>query len=144
MSEKADRNWAPGCGRPHPDYDLIMMWADGKVPRIETTRNNAGGKPLPQQFPTWNPAHSYKIFVQTQPLIRGWRYRERSGRLSNVQYVQAEDIEEVIQKEKQVEAQRLDGFFWVAPWCELKYSPLLHRRRSFAAIPETRQAQLPL
>lgn len=54
--------WIPGCGRPHPDAELIKDWADGKVAFIETTRRGTNGVSYTQQFPCWNPNSStYKV-----------------------------------------------------------------------------------
>lgn len=44
--------WTPGCGRPHPDIELIMEWASGKHAHIVCERPLLC--PVDQIFPTWN------------------------------------------------------------------------------------------
>lgn len=58
MPSKHIPAWTPGCGRPHPDADLIRAWAEGKVMLVEkqrvTTEGKTYGQPLRVQYPCWN------------------------------------------------------------------------------------------
>ena len=51
--------WTPGCGRPHPEFELIKAWAEGRITLIEKQRVTPEGKPYGQpvrvQYPCWNP-----------------------------------------------------------------------------------------
>ena len=51
--------WTPGCGRPHPDIELIKAWAEGKVMLVDKQRvtddGRKYGEPVKAQYPCWNP-----------------------------------------------------------------------------------------
>lgn len=59
MSSKHVPIWTPGCGRPHPELDLILLWAEGKVTLVDKQRitddGRAYGEPVKAQYPCWNP-----------------------------------------------------------------------------------------
>lgn len=58
--------WRPGCGRPHPAYDVILEWALGRIPKVAIQRL---GKHVPtpqrwieQEFPSWDPGRfTFKV-----------------------------------------------------------------------------------
>jgi hypothetical protein len=64
--KKTQPIWTPGCGRPHPDLALILLWAEGKITLIEKQRVSDEGKnygePVRVQYPCWNP-DSWKFDV---------------------------------------------------------------------------------
>lgn len=66
MWKQSELSWTPGCGRPHPELELITAWAQGKITLIEKQRVTGDGKvygePVRVQYPCWNP-DSWKFDV---------------------------------------------------------------------------------
>jgi hypothetical protein len=66
--------WTPGCGRPHPDAELIKTWAEGKITLVEKQRITHDGvkygQPLRVQYPCWNPDDwKFDVAVNSQMVL---------------------------------------------------------------------------
>lgn len=65
-----NKNWFPGCGKPHPNVELIKDWADGNVASVQVTR--LGCKPVMQAYPGWHPSHQYEAAVKNESWVRSF------------------------------------------------------------------------
>lgn len=74
MPSKHVPDWTPGCGRPHPELALILLWAEGKVTLVEKQRKTHDGReygqPLKVQYPCWNPGEwAFSVARNSQMIL---------------------------------------------------------------------------
>ena len=109
--------WTPGAGRRHPDFDLIMAWAEGKVALVESLRHGPFS-PVTQQWPTWNPnLASYKAKLKAEDWFRTYGFRVEDGSTST-QVARATHKSAIPFIEDDLADRKLKDFTWLTPWVQ--------------------------
>lgn len=110
--------WTPGAGRRHPDFDLIMAWAEGKVALVEVQKHGPIFHPVNQQWPTWNPnLASYKAKLRAEDWFRTYGFRHEDGS-TGIGAAHATHKALIPNEELLVTQMGLKDFTWMTPWIQ--------------------------
>lgn len=115
MSSSNTTSWRPGCGRPHPAFDVAMEWFAGRLPKIGVQRKTSRGFAGPwhnESFVTWD-TNRFKFKIPDLH-NRFWRMYLIKGD-PNPHVCSAATEEQQALMEEEVE-KKFGTVEWLIPW----------------------------